>query len=80
MVYVDDYRAPFRGMVMSHLVADTEAELDAFASRLGLKSRWKQRGGRRVHYDVSEGVRYKAVMLGAREVTCHDLARMTVGK
>jgi len=74
-VYVDDYRGLFQGKRFSHLIADTEAELDEFATELGLKPQWKQKG-RHVHFDVSEGMRVKAIMLGAQQVTCRDLARI----
>lgn len=42
-VYVDDVRHAFGRMIMCHMWADTEEELDAFAARLGLQSRWKQK-------------------------------------
>lgn len=45
---------------------DLEA-LHAFASKIGLKRRWFQRGTLD-HYDLTEGRRRVAVRLGAREV------------
>ena len=56
----------------SHLFADTEEELHAFAARLGLKRSYFQGGekhGWRWHYDVTQGMRWKAIRMGAREVT-----------
>ena len=45
-VYLDDWRQPARlGPVddrWSHLVADTDEELHAFASRLGMRREWFQ--------------------------------------
>jgi len=63
-VYVDDMFAPFRGMLMSHLTADTVEELQNFAGKLGLKPEWFQ--DKRVpHYDVAKSTRLKAIKLGA---------------
>jgi Protein of unknown function (DUF4031) len=75
-VYVDDmYRLPmgqFRRMKMSHMIADTEEELLAFADRLGLKREWYQGN----HFDVSMSVRTKAISLGAKEIPLRELAAM----
>lgn len=68
-VYVDAYRAPFRGMVMSHMMADTPEELHAMAAKLGLKRTWFQGN----HYDVSETKRCEAIKLGAKAVTGREL-------
>ena len=52
----------------SHLTADTVEELHEFAVRkLGLKRSWF-RDGRHPHYDLTEGMRYKALRLGAQPV------------
>lgn len=73
-VYVDNMRAPYRGMVMCHMVADTEGELHAMAARLGLAPRWHQKGGTpHSHYDISWEVRAQAVALGAREIGRREL-------
>ena len=65
-VYVDNQRLPFRGMLMSHLVADTEAELHAMAGHLGLRRTWFQNKPRGTpHYDVSQSVRERALQAGA---------------
>lgn len=74
-VYVDDmYRYPlgrFRNMKMSHMIADTEAELHAMADAIGL-SRKHYQGD---HYDVSMTMRALAVSIGAEEITMRELAR-----
>jgi hypothetical protein len=55
MVYVDEMRAAFRGMIMCHLIADSDEELHAMAARLGLKMAWHQKPGTvHSHYDISE--------------------------
>jgi hypothetical protein len=60
VVYLDDFRVPWRGETWSHLIADTVEELHGFAARLGLQPRhfhhkpalpWKD------HYDVPEAKR-----------------------
>ena len=62
-VYLDDWRQPARlGPVddrWSHLVADTDEELHAFAARMGMKREWFQHRTHRphqAHYDMPETV------------------------
>jgi hypothetical protein len=71
-VYVDHARNRYRGMLMSHLVADTDEELERFAHELGLRPEWAQHQ----HYDISEGMRYKAIRHGARAVTTRQIIRV----
>lgn len=75
-VYVDDmYKLTmgrFGRMKMSHMIADTDDELHAFAERLGLKRQWFQGN----HYDVSLSVRRQAVELGAVEITIRQCGAM----
>lgn len=69
-IFVDRARIPWRGMLMSHMWSDAGAEeLHAFAARLGLRRAWFQCPPKASweHYDVSEGVRLKALRLGAQE-------------
>jgi len=82
-VYLDDWRQRARlGPVddrWSHLVADTDEELHAFAARLGMRREWFQgRTGRphHAHYDVPERARAEALHHGAVEVTWRELGRM----
>ena len=65
MVYVDFVETKFRGMVMSHLLADTEMELDCFAERIGLQKKWKHNSSTRVHYDVCKSKKELAIENGA---------------
>ena len=78
-VYVDETRdwtliARARGLRHTHwchLTADTEAELHAFAAKLGLRRSWFQKKSDRDyrwHYDIVPSKRAQAVRLGAVEV------------
>ena len=72
-VYVDDMRMPARvGRITakwSHLTADTDEELHAFAAQLGLQRAWAQYPGTwKAHYDVTDGKRRRAIQMGARPI------------
>ena len=70
MVYVDAPIWPYRGMLMCHLMADTEDELHTFAANLGMKRAWFQgKPGKLPHYDICKAKRVVAVRRGAVEVT-----------
>jgi uncharacterized protein DUF4031 len=82
-VYLDDWRQPARlGKVAdrwSHLVADSEEELHAFAARLGMRREWfqhKQRRPHHAHYDVPERARREVLDKGAVAVSWRELGRM----
>lgn len=73
-VYVDDMRVqadvPNGARIVSarwsHLMADSDEELNAFADRLGLRRAWAQYPGTwKSHYDVTDTVRARALRLGA---------------
>ncbi len=75
-VYVDDYRAPYRGMFMHHMMADTTEELLAMADLIGVARRHLQAAGQwKEHFDVCLAKRKLAVGAGAIEVTARDLVR-----
>ncbi len=57
-----------------HVAADTEAELHAFAERIGLKRHFFHAGAKHVHYDLAEERRPAALVAGAVEVTSRELA------
>lgn len=68
-VYVDDMAAPYRGMLMFHMVADTKAELLAMAKAIGVAARHLQKEGTvHEHFDICKAMRVKAVRLGAVEI------------
>lgn len=72
-VYVDDMRIPARvgrlAARWSHLMADTDEELHAFAAQLGLRRSWAQYPGTwKSHYDVTDTKRRQAIQMGARPI------------
>ena len=74
-VYVDNYRASFRNMKMSHLWADSLRELHEMALELGLKEECF-RDKTYPHYDVCETKRHEAISKGAISVSWRDGAKM----
>lgn len=75
-VYIDDmYRYAiglFHGRRMSHMIADSEAELHAMAARIGMKREWYQGD----HYDVPLSRRDLAIAAGAVAVTYRQAGAM----
>lgn len=75
-VYVDDFRAPYHGMIMCHMMADTTDELNAMADKIGVARRWIQDTGTwREHYDICLSKRGLAVRFGAQEITARELVK-----
>lgn len=76
-VYVDDMHlypaGQFGRMKMSHMIADTEAELHAMADKIGVARRWYQGD----HYDIALSKRALAVQYGAVEITWRQLGCMS---
>lgn len=54
-----------------HMIADSPEELHKFASDIGLRVEWAQKGKREalLHYDLNPSKRVRAVSRGAQEVT-----------
>lgn len=74
-VYVDDMSAPYRGMIMYHMVADTKAELIAMAQSIGVHPRHIQKEGTyQEHFDICKSMRAEAVRRGAIEIDRAGLA------
>lgn len=75
-VYVDNMFAPFRGMLMCHLYADTTEELLAMVDTIGVARKWIQYPGDPVkeHFDVCKAKRALAIKAGAIESTWKDYA------
>ena len=60
-----------------HLVADSVEELHKFALRMGLRRDWFQCGSNLLpHYDLTKGMRIRAVRLGAIEIGKKELVAM----
>lgn len=66
-VYVDDANIRYRGMIMSHLWADTLPELLAMVDAIGVQRKWLQRPPKAswVHFDISHGKKKLALNRGA---------------
>lgn len=84
-VYVDDmYKIPlgeFKGMKMSHMIADTTEELLAMADKIGVKRKWIQdKDTKWEHFDICMSKRVLAVKHGAIEITRLELGRMIIKK
>jgi hypothetical protein len=72
-VYVDEIisclpNRKWRWSVVCHMVSPDTDELHAFAARLGLRRSWFQGAGAMPHYDLTPGMRARAVAFGAIEV------------
>lgn len=75
-VYIDNYNAPFRRMIMCHMIADTQEELLLMAKSIGLAEKWIQdKGEYSEHFDVSLTMKKLAIGHGAIEITARDFAR-----
>jgi hypothetical protein len=78
--YVDSVReypdAGLRHTRFCHLLADSREELHAMADALGVPQRFFQDHPWRWHHDLPESLRARAIELGAREVTLHEVGAM----
>ena len=75
-VYIDDYKASFGRMIMSHMMADTHEELLAMVDKIGVQRKWIQKEGTwQEHFDVCLAARMKAIRAGAVEQTPQQLVR-----
>lgn len=69
-VYIDDAMLTFRGMKMSHMIADTSDELLSMADAIGVQRKWIQAEGTyREHFDICQSKRDLAIKHGAQPVT-----------
>jgi hypothetical protein len=85
-VYVDEIRdygdlvrgyARRYGTRWSHMIADSEDELHAFANKIGVLRRWAQFPGTpRSHYDIIPTKRALALRMGAIEITSRQLVNI----
>jgi hypothetical protein len=76
-VYVDSMFAPYRGMKMCHMVADSRQELLDMVDKIGVDRKWIQnKGTPREHFDIAASKRKLAVSFGAVEVTRRELGQI----
>lgn len=76
-VYVDDFAIPYRGMLMHHMVADSDEELRAMARTIGVQLRWHQHPGTASsHFDIAQSKRALAIKAGATAISAKQLAAM----
>lgn len=66
--------AKWRWREASHLTADTLTELHAFAAGIGLKRAWFQNRRAMPHYDLTKGMRARALRAGAVALTAAEEA------
>ena len=77
MDYIDNMNAPYRGMKMCHMIADSTEELLEMADKIGVNRKWIQDAGTyNEHFDICQAKKAKAVQLGAKEITMMQLGRM----
>ena len=74
-VYVDKMEAPYRGMLMCHMVADSLDELHAMADAIGVQRRWFQ-NKRTPHYDICKSKRELVLRHGAIEIERKQLCEI----
>lgn len=76
-VYVDQAEIPYRGMLMSHMVADSREELLGMADRIDLDRRHLQDVGTpKEHFDVCKSKREAAVAAGAELVPAERIVQI----
>lgn len=74
-VYVDYMEAPFHGMIMCHMIADTHDELIEMVKKLNVKEKWIQfKGTSKEHFDICLSKKRLAIKNGAKEITWLELA------
>jgi len=80
-VYVDHFpnrkSKKARWHFCSHMVADTEEELDVMAVKIGINTRHKQtsRITGIIHYDLTEGKRRIAIEHGSIPISTRDIIK-----
>lgn len=84
-VYVDPMRPcipnrNWRYTSNCHLFADSVEELAEFAQQLKLRPEWLQKDSILPHFDLTVGMRQKAIKLGAREATMQETAAFLRGR
>lgn len=80
-VYVDNYNAPYRNMIMCHMIADSTEELLQFVDKIGVQRKWIQKKGTySEHFDICQSKRLLAIANGAIEITPKQLVTKMLEK
>lgn len=78
-VYVDDMNAPYKGMKMVHMLADSDAELHAMAAKIDVARRWYQAPpAHDSHYDICLAKKALAIAAGAIPITLRQSSCMNM--
>lgn len=81
MVYVDNMNAPFNGMIMCHMIADSTDELLEMVDKIAVKRKWIQHTGTyKEHFDICLTKKAKAIKLGAKQISWRQYAEMVLNK
>jgi len=76
MVYVDNFNARYRNMIMCHMVADTTEELLTMCDKIDVNKKWIQdKGTYSEHFDICASKKQAALHHGAQEINFRDFAR-----
>lgn len=77
MVYVDNFNAPFGGMTMCHMIADTTEQLLKMVDKIGVQRKWIQYAGTaNEHFDICLSKKKLAIKYGAKEINFREYATM----
>ncbi len=69
--------APYRGMIMCHMLADSTEELQQMAHDIGVSKVHIQKAGTpREHFDVCLTMKRKALRLGAQQITARQVVTL----
>lgn len=80
-VYIDDMNAPYKGMLMCHMIADTTDELLGMVDKIGVQRKWIQNPGTyQEHFDICLSKKAKAIQLGAIPITGRELVKITMNR
>lgn len=81
MVYVDNFNAHYRGMIMSHMIADTTEELLEMANSIGVSKKWIQDPGTKwEHFDICQSKKALAIKKGAKLINMRELASISANR
>lgn len=81
MVYIDDMEAPYKGMLMCHMIADSTEELFQMVDKIGVQRKWIQKQGTyQEHFDICLSKKAKAIKHGALAISGRELAEKTMNR